>query len=283
MAIMRSWDSFDYKSLDLNLFFRTADTLGFDDDDGIRFRGTTYDDAIYIEGVVDGFDNSLEFYGSDIAVSGAHVVAGTFNALANWFYDTDDSTWYYNLALTGFSVNATKVDAALTSAGTADDRAVLAQMLSGHDNIVLSADADRMTGFAGSDTLRGGRDDDALLGGTGNDRLDGEAGDDWLRGEADNDQLRGGGGADTLDGGRGNDRLIGGAGDDFFVFRQQDGSDRVLQFEDGTDLIRLQGFHSGTDTMRITQDNDDTLIIWDALTIRLVDIDAHRITGADFG
>lgn len=282
MAIMRSWDSFDYKSLDLNSFYSTADSLGFDDDTDIRFRGVTYDDAIYMQGFVAGFDNSLEFYGSGIAISGDHIVAGTFNAMANWFYDTSDDAWFYNLALTGFSVAATTVEDALISAGTADDRAVLAKALSGHDNIVLSADADRMTGFAGNDTLRGGGDDDALQGGVGHDRLNGEAGNDWLRGEAGNDLLRGGAGADTLDGGRGNDRLTGGTGDDFFVFRVQDGSDRVLQFEDGADLIRLQGFQSGSDSMRITQDDADTLIIWETLTIRLVDFDADRITSADF-
>ena len=55
------------------------------------------------------------------------------------------------------------------------------------------------------------------------------------------DTLSGGGGNDTLDGGTGNDTLGGGAGADTFEFTASQGSDRILDFEDGLDLILFTG------------------------------------------
>jgi Ca2+-binding RTX toxin-like protein len=43
----------------------------------------------------------------------------------------------------------------------------------------------------------------------------------------------------VLTGGAGSDTLIGGAGDDTFVFGSVSGNDVILDFEEGSDLIRI--------------------------------------------
>jgi D-alanyl-D-alanine carboxypeptidase len=88
---------------------------------------------------------------------------------------------------------------------------------------------------------RGG--DDVLAGGAGGDRLAGGSGDDRLNGRGGDDRLFGGTGEDTLTGGRGNDVLAGGSGADVFVFaaRAFEGHDRITDWEDGADVIRVAG------------------------------------------
>ena len=44
---------------------------------------------------------------------------------------------------------------------------------------------------------------------------------------------------DVLEGGKGADTLIGGSGHDVFVFTGGGGHDLVLDFEQGSDLIRI--------------------------------------------
>ena len=115
---------------------------------------------------------------------------------------------------------------------------------------------DAIRGGDGNDVLRGdsnSRDsggtvggNDILDGGGGNDRLGGKAGDDILLGGAGNDQLWGDDGDDVLRGGLGNDTLTGddnsgGQGSDIFVFAAGEGTDKIKDFELGTDFIGLAG------------------------------------------
>ncbi len=138
----------------------------------------------------------------------------------------------------------------------------------GDDTIFGRGGDDRLVGNAGQDLLKGGRGDDRLLGrkgddvlfgnggqdrlngGAGRDRLNGGHGDDTLMGGAKGDWLHGGRGDDLIRGGRGADRIIGaigddtlfgGAGADVFVFRGNWGQDLVVDFELGTDRIKLFG------------------------------------------
>lgn len=85
------------------------------------------------------------------------------------------------------------------------------------------------------DTLIGSAEANTLRGLGGNDLLNGRAGNDWLIG---------GDGADTIDGGwgDGNDTLTGGSGADSFVFEQGYDDDRITDFEDNVDTIRLLNF-----------------------------------------
>lgn len=82
----------------------------------------------------------------------------------------------------------------------------------------------------------GGAGIDLMHGGAGNDRLDGGTGNDSVSGDAGADTLRGGVGNDTLIGGTGNDVLTGGSGFDIFLFRQGDGHDRIVDFQEGAGL-----------------------------------------------
>lgn len=61
-------------------------------------------------------------------------------------------------------------------------------------------------------------------------------------GNALNNILAGSANGDTLDGGAGNDVLIGGDGADAFVIGRGNGSDVIVDFQPGTDTIRLQEY-----------------------------------------
>ncbi|MEM8742680.1 MAG: hypothetical protein AAGE13_14450, partial [Pseudomonadota bacterium] len=79
--------------------------------------------------------------------------------------------------------------------------------------------------------------DDRIAAGAGADRLMGDAGADILNGQA---------GDDILQGGAGFDRLIGGAGTDVFIFTPEFDLDVVLDFETGTDLLKLRSMEDIT-------------------------------------
>jgi Ca2+-binding RTX toxin-like protein len=72
----------------------------------------------------------------------------------------------------------------------------------------------------------------------------GGAGNDLIRGGDGRDDLFGQTGKDRLFGGRGNDELTGGSGADQYVFAGQNGTDRINDFRDGVDQIRIQGYGS---------------------------------------
>ena len=118
----------------------------------------------------------------------------------------------------------------------------------GADRLLGGNGADELNGNAGNDRLIGGRGRDVLNGASGRDVLDGNNGRDVLRGQDDPDQLNGGAGGDWLYGGAGrdrltgdagNDKLFGGQGQDSFVFRAGHGADRIRDFEDNIDTLRI--------------------------------------------
>lgn len=93
------------------------------------------------------------------------------------------------------------------------------------------ADAfERLQAGDGRDALTGNTLKNAIYGGRGNDRIAGGKGADRLSGEDGNDRLTGGGGAD---------RLTGGLGDDVFVFAAGFGKDRITDWIDNHDTLRL--------------------------------------------
>lgn len=85
-------------------------------------------------------------------------------------------------------------------------------------------------GQGGNDLLRGLKGSDIIFGGSGRDTLKGGQG---------KDVLKGGHGKDTLDGGKGNDKLHGGRGMDEFVFKDGSDKDKIMDFQDDFDTIRL--------------------------------------------
>lgn len=99
------------------------------------------------------------------------------------------------------------------------------------------------------ENIRGSRDDDDIIRGNAKGNLlEGRGGADQLVGRNGDDTLFGGDGADKLTGGGDNDVLVGNGGADKFYFRDGDGSDRILDFNDaGNDKISLAGVTEITD------------------------------------
>ncbi|GET36586.1 calcium-binding protein [Microseira wollei] len=113
----------------------------------------------------------------------------------------------------------------------------------GKDNDTLYGNQgnDVIVGNLGNDVLYGGKNNDILYGNQGDDILSGDTGNDTLYGGQNNDSLSGGDGDDILNGDFGNDTLSGGGGRDVFVLGALRGTDVVLEFQDGQDLLGLAG------------------------------------------
>ncbi len=114
--------------------------------------------------------------------------------------------------------------------------------------------------------LWGGDGGDGLAGGKGNDRLDAGPGDD------------------TLAGGSGTNLLTGGPGADVFVFATAEGGlHQILDFRDGTDLLRIEAPEgTGWHALAVTAFGaGDTLIELDGLEIVLRDVEPGLIGEQD--
>lgn len=121
----------------------------------------------------------------------------------------------------------------------------------GNDSVWGGAGNDFIRGDQGDDIIYGGNGRDILNGNANNDKIVGGGGDDVLRGGAGKDQLWGGTGNDVLRGGIGRDKLVGGDGNDTFVFKKGWAVDRVADFEDNIDTIRLDSALWGGGAMSV--------------------------------
>lgn len=122
------------------------------------------------------------------------------------------------------------VEASLASGGTVGDA-----MGDTYNNI------ENLYGSFHADVLEGDANANLMVGLAGNDEINGLGG---------NDRLIGSDGDDRLDGGDGNDILIGQADADTFVFSGSSSVgelDRIIDFEDGVDMIELDFFGFVTD------------------------------------
>jgi RTX calcium-binding nonapeptide repeat (4 copies) len=180
---------------------------------------------------------------------------------------------------------------------------------SGDDVLLGFQSQDVLTGLEGNDVLAGNDGDDRLLGGEGNDTLLGGSGQDQLFGESNSDSLNGGDGDDLLSGGLGDDVLVGGqgqdrlngengddllnggvgdntltggAGLDQFVISTE-GKVTITDFQDGQDVLRLEGGLSVGAIAIISQNNSTwiTTLNNQPLAI-LTGVNANLITAADF-
>ncbi|NEP72764.1 MAG: calcium-binding protein [Okeania sp. SIO2G4] len=133
-------------------------------------------------------------------------------------------------------------------------------------------------------------DDDDLIGTSENSFIYGNKGDHTLQGLDGNDLLFGGKGDDTVDGGngvdiigghRGDDILIGGPGGDRFDFGLGHGDNIIVDFEDGIDIIGLQGGLS-VEQLTISQIGNDTRISTNQLSITLQGVEESVISIDDF-
>src|SRR4028118_1194777 len=127
-------------------------------------------------------------------------------------------------------------------------------------NQLLGDDANNTaSGFAGDDIIIGNRGNDTLTGNKNNDIISGGAGNDQLFGGKGDDNLNGGEGDDTLVGGGGADLLISGAGRDVLVLAAGAGTDTLIDFQKGQDLIGLSRGLS-FNQLRVTQGDFSTTI-----------------------
>lgn len=134
---------------------------------------------------------------------------------------------------------------------------------SGADRLTGTGAADQISGRAGDDVLAGGGSRDQVFGGAGNDRIYGGTGGDWLAG------------------GTGRDRILGGGGADTFVFRQGDGVDRLVDFADGRDQIRLYGVADFA-ALHLTAQSTGTWLDYGDGRVFLYGITPGQIDASDF-
>lgn len=252
MATLKAYQGFDSFFPDFNFYVRSYWEDRFFNDSFRQYGGTVYRDVYEVNGYDGSNDLVLSLGGSSFAGgSWGNVTSGTVTGLMESLFD-GPVLW----TLQGVSVSAVGLYRAALTAGMADDRAIAAQALAGHDLIQLSNGNDRVEGWGGNDrmygqnghdTLFAGAGNDMAHGGWGNDRLVGEAGNDHLIGATGSDRLEGGAGSDRLDGGIGRDVMMGGADwqRDVFVFRAPNetivGANRdvLVQFRAGVDDIDL--------------------------------------------
>ncbi len=125
-----------------------------------------------------------------------------------------------------------------------------------------------------------------FIGSSGADTLEGGLGNDTLHGSSGNDSLSGNIGNDTLIGGDGMDTLIGGSGQDVFVIANNGSTDRIQDFEDGFDLIQLDGglnFSDLTITQGIDAEAGNVLFQTNGSIISVLEnVDLISITSEDF-
>ncbi len=131
----------------------------------------------------------------------------------------------------------------------------------GNDTLRGGGQADSIDGGTGNDSLIGDVGNDTLIGGNGMDTLNGGGNADRLLGGADNDLLRGQDGFDYMDGGTGNDTMTGGIQQDTFVFADGYDSDRITDFSDADDVLRLNdNLWAGTLTAQQVVDTYATVV-----------------------
>ncbi|WP_019499827.1 hypothetical protein [Pseudanabaena sp. PCC 6802] len=128
------------------------------------------------------------------------------------------------------------------------------------NNLALASQGDdSVFGGVGNDSLFGSQNNDLLLGGRNDDLLSGDRGADSIYGGRGNDALSGGNGNDFLSGDFGIDVLTGGSGSDRFAIQASRGTDTVLDFTAGEDLLELVDGLQFSD-VAIEQSGSNTII-----------------------
>ncbi|MDY7021451.1 MAG: ExeM/NucH family extracellular endonuclease, partial [Cyanobacteriota bacterium] len=149
----------------------------------------------------------------------------------------------------------------------------------GNDTVAGGLGDDEIFGEEDDDILRGDLDsrqsqvnlvggNDTISGGAGNDRIGGKAGNDQLFGDEGDDQIWGDDGDDLIRGGLGNDILLGddfsgGEGSDTFILAVGEGTDTIVDFEVGVDLIGLADGLTAEMLSISTQGNNTIIAVGD--------------------
>ena len=211
----------------------------------------------------DGVNDVLQGGGSDDTMTGG-TGADTFvfNETSGNDTITDFSTTADRIDLTAFTASITWAQLQAVMSQTADD-----PLTTGVDETATVID---LSSFGGGTIT--------LTGITSTDLTE----DMFVL-----DDFAGGAGDDTLEGGTTDDRFTGGAGADTFVFKPDNGHDKITDFTVDTDKIDLTAFTGITslDDLDYWQSGGDTLIYlrWDGGgTIRLEGVTPDDLDADDF-
>ncbi len=107
------------------------------------------------------------------------------------------------------------------------------------ENVFMGDGNDTVFGNGLGNEIHGMRGNDLLRADLGNDKVYGDDGKDTLHGEDGNDKIWGGDSADQIYGSAGKDQLYGDLGNDSFVFAVGAGGDKIHDFEDDADVLKL--------------------------------------------
>jgi RTX calcium-binding nonapeptide repeat (4 copies) len=242
----------DFRQFDISTAWAERFSTAFGAGGNFPFASVTYDSSLTVNFDRPDFtDGHLRILGDDFVQDAlGNVTAGLVRAIVGSF--SEGISTAREFYITGASVSAVTFHAAMRTANLVDDQAVLRDLFRGSDIITLSSFSDFALGFDGNDTISGNGGADRLFGVSGNDLIRGGYGNDSVYGNLGADQLIGGPGADVMQGGVGNDTLTGGGGVDIFEFRAGDNNDRVLDWIDGVDRLRIYGT-PGSVTVNLTE------------------------------
>ncbi|MDP5306722.1 calcium-binding protein [Paracoccus spongiarum] len=232
MTRIVAFSALDTFRADFNFYDRNFFDDDLLEDEYLDLGGRTYRDAYVVNGYDAPVDLVLSLMGNNLYETFRGEIAGTVNAIFEFTF-SETPLWYAD----GFAVPIASFFRVISTAGNADDRALLQQILSGNDVINLSRASDRFESGAGNDLVRAAGGRDVIYGDAGNDLINGGSGADRLLGGSGADTIRGQGGVDTLYGETGNDLLTGGGGADRFLFRRGDGVDVIADFRPNVDDI----------------------------------------------
>ncbi len=279
MAYFKAYEAYDLRTVNFYDWFAnraSAPELG-----ATTFMTRSFDSwTSYITppSEATGFVNiALDMMGTGIKLDGATSLPTSGTVKAFWFsqFDQVEREWISKSVFLDFNASASAVATVLQTPATTDDAALLAQILSGSDTIILSTDNDWFDSKAGNDTV---------IGDSGNDTLLGSAGNDILTGGIGNDNLTGGTGLDRLTGGAGDDTLVGQRDKqaDQFIFDRTSGKDSLIGFEDGFDKIAITTGAERMSDLRILDRGADVLVKFGLVEITVTKIEPSQLTKADF-
>lgn len=242
------------------------------------FIGTNQDDTVIEGNLTHAIDTGA---GEDTVVARSPILSTDYDGGAG----TDLIDWQ-NVLQVGGSYDL--------AAGTASGTNGVTVAMNDFENLIGTGFRDTIRGTSDDNDLQGMDGNDQIFGRGGADRIDGGDGDDALRGSGGSDTLFGGDGDDDLRGGSGHDiltdgdgadRLRGQNGNDIFDFIVDQFIDRILDYTDGSDQIRLAGLDF-TDLTISDRASGDVLITYadDRLILRDSDdtLSAADLTASDF-
>lgn len=212
-----------------------------------------------------GADTLNGLDGNDTLVGGAdsdRLDGGNGNDVLNGGLGNDvlvggagvDTAYYLGSA--AIRVNLGTTAAQVTGQGT--------DALSGIENVLTGSGSDVVTGNSLANSINTGAGNDVIVAGAGADILFAGIGND------------------RITAGSGNDVMTGGAGSDSFVFNLHDGSDRIADFEDGTDRIVIDSGATSYSQLTITQSGANSIVKFGDVTLTLTNVSYWQLDSSDF-